>query len=113
MTAGILLCGLVAVASVFSFAIRTNETNRQMTVATTLLYNKMEEFRAGSLNDSIWTNVAPAETLVIAGERYVRVSHVSAGTPRSVTITIYVQNNALTRRQTELLRATTLMSPVF
>ena len=113
MTAGILVCGLIAVASVFSFAIRTNAGNRQIAVATTLLYNKMEEFRSAPLNDSIWTNGSVTETLVIAGDAYIRVSHVRVGIPRTVTVTIYVENNALTRRRTELLRATTLKSAVF
>ena len=43
IAAGVLACGLVAVTALFSFVIRTNAGNRQMAVATTLLYDKMEE----------------------------------------------------------------------
>ena len=113
MTAGILVCGLVAVASVFSFAIRTNAANRQMAIATTLLYNRMEEFRSSSFTDPLWTNAFGTETLIIGGERYTRVSEISIGMPRSVTVKIYAESNALMQRRTELIRATTLISPTF
>jgi Tfp pilus assembly protein PilV len=113
MTAGILLCGLVAVASVFSFAVRTNIANRQVAVATTLLSDKMEEFRSAPFTDPVWMNAIGSETLVIAGERYVRAWQIKSGTPRTVTVIIYTQSQALTRRQSELIRATTLVSPNF
>jgi Tfp pilus assembly protein PilV len=113
ITAGILLCGLVAVAYVFSFAVRTNGTNRQMAVATTLLYDKMEEFRSTPFTHAVWLNATGSETLVIAGERYTRAWKIKPGTPRTVTVIIYIQNQALTRRQSELIRATTLVSPTF
>ena len=113
MTAGILVCGLVAVASVFSFAIRANATNRQIAAATALLSDKMEEFRSSSLTDPIWTNTAGSEALVIAGERYTQTWRIGTNTPRTVTVIIYVQSHALTRRQTELIRATTFVSPTF
>jgi Tfp pilus assembly protein PilV len=113
ITAGILLCGLVAVASVFSFAVRTNGTNRQMAVATTLLYDKMEEFRSTPFAHSVWMNASGSETLVIAGEQYTRGWQIKPGTPRTVTVVIYIRNQALTRRQSELIRATTLVSPTF
>jgi len=113
MTAGILLCGLVAVASVFSFAVRTNSTNRQMAVATTLLYDKMEEFRSAPFTHAVWMNATGSETLVIGGERYVRAWQIKPGSPRTVTVIIYTQSHALTRRQNELIRATTLVSASF
>jgi Tfp pilus assembly protein PilV len=113
ITAGILLCGLVAVAYVFSFAVRTNGTNRQMAVATTLLYDKMEEFKSTPFTQPVWLNATGSETLVIAGEQYTRSWQIKPGTPRTVTVTIYIRNQALTRRQSELIRATTLVSPTF
>jgi prepilin-type N-terminal cleavage/methylation domain-containing protein len=42
ITATIVALGLVAVASIFSFAVRANISNRQMAVATALAYDKME-----------------------------------------------------------------------
>lgn len=99
MTAGIVACGLVAVASIFSFAIRANISNRQMSVATALLYDKMEELKSASI-------LADGSDEVMLDGRYVRVWRVSATVPRSVTVIVYAQ-------QTELIRATTLISPTF
>jgi hypothetical protein len=103
----------VAIASLFSYAIRTNAINRQTAIATTLVYEKMEEFRAASFTDAIWTNLAGSETLAVSGERFVRAWEISAKTPRAVTVIVYTETNALTRRRTELIRATTLVSPTF
>ena len=113
ISAGILVCGLVAVASVFSFAIRTNGTNRQMAIATSLLYDKMEEFQSSGFTDAIWTTPTGSETLVVSRERYGRVWRIDSGTPRRVTVIVYAQSQLLTGRTTELIRATTLVSPTF
>ena len=113
ISAGILVCGLVGVASMFSFVIRTNGMNRQMAVATTLLYNKMEEFRSASLSDPNWVNTTGSETITVAGQEYVMVWATNADTPRTVTVIVYAAKNALTRRQAELIRASTLVSPKF
>ena len=113
MAAALLVCGLVAVASVFSFAIRTNGTNRQVAVATTLLYDKMEELKGAPFTDPVWMNPAGSETVVIDGERYIRAWQLGMTVPRKVTIIVYSLRNRLTGRQTELIRASTLVSPVF
>ena len=44
--------------------------------------------------------------------KYLRVWQVSGGAVRTVTIAIYAEN-PLTRRQSELIRATTLVSNIF
>jgi prepilin-type N-terminal cleavage/methylation domain-containing protein len=106
MAAGILLCGLVAVASTFSFAIRTNITNRQMAVATSLLYDKMEEFRAAPFNGTIWETPTETETVVVAGQAYIRSWQITTEPPRSVTVIVAIGPK-------ELIRATTLVSPSF
>jgi len=113
MTAGILVCGLVAVASVFSFAVRANTANRQMAVATTLLYDKVEAFRSAPLSDALWTNSNGTEYLVVAGERYSREWAIGSGRSKAVTVIVYAESNALTRRRSELIRATTIVSPSF
>lgn len=113
MTAGILVSGLVAVASVFSFAIRVNVTNRQMAVGTTLLYDKVEAIRSASLADPIWMSANGSEYFVIAGERYSREWAIGSGSPRTVTVTVYAESTSLTRRRSELIRATTIVSPTF
>jgi prepilin-type N-terminal cleavage/methylation domain-containing protein len=112
MAAAILACGLVAVASIFSFAIRANMNNKQMSVATALLYDKMEEFKSASFSDPIWAS-AGSDDITQGGSRYIRVWQIGAGVPRSVTVIVYAQSNPLMHRQTELIRATTLVSPTF
>ena len=113
IASGIVVCGLVAVAFVFSFAIRTNGTNRQMAIATTLLYDKMEEFKSASFTDAIWMTATGSETLVVAGEQYVRTWRLGGEVPRTITVIVSVERSALARRETELIRATTLVSPTF
>ena len=109
ITAGIVACGLVAAAAVFSFTIRANISNRQMSAATALLYDKMEEFRAAPLTAPIWMIGNGSDE----DAEYLRVWQVGSRTPRSVTVIIYAKSSALTHRKTELIRATTLASPVF
>jgi Tfp pilus assembly protein PilV len=113
VTAGILVCGLVAVASVFSFVIRTGAANRQAAVAATLLYEKMEELRSAPLTDALWKNAAGSETLNLAGASYVRTWGVGEAIPRVVTVVIYAKSNSWTGRPVELMRASTLVSPTF
>ena len=113
MTAGILACGLVAAASVFSFAIRANATNRQMAVGTTLLYDKVEAFRSASLDDPIWLSTNGAEYFVIAGERYSREWEIGSGVGKTVTVIVYAESTPLTHRRSELIRASTIVSPTF
>jgi hypothetical protein len=84
-----------------------------MAIATTLLSDKMEEFSAASLADPIWKTPEDAEVLTVADGRYIRTWRIGEGIPRVVTVVISTKNNALTGRQTELLRATTLVSPTF
>jgi type II secretory pathway pseudopilin PulG len=108
----VLVCGLVAVASVFSFAVRTNISNRQMAIATALLYDKIEEFRSAQLADPLW-NVNDGSDQFTQDGKYTREWHVRQVMPRSVTVIVYVHSNPLTHRQTELIRATTLASQVF
>jgi Tfp pilus assembly protein PilV len=113
IAAAVLVCGLVAVASIFSFAIRSNGTNRQMAIGTTLLYDKMEQFKSASFTDPVWTIPTGSETLLVGGERYVRTWRIGGDVPRTVTVIVEAEKNALTRRRTELIRATTLLSPTF
>ncbi len=96
-------------ASMFSLAVRADMNNRQAAVAATLLYDKMEQFRSMPLDDPLW---ADATDQVTYDTKYVRVWQVSGGAVRSVTIAIYAEN-PLTRRQTELIRATTLITSIF
>jgi prepilin-type N-terminal cleavage/methylation domain-containing protein len=113
IAAAILACSLVAAAAVFSFAIRTNGMNRQMALATVLLCEKMEDFRAAPFSDPMWTHGNGSETLVRARDQFTRSWNIEGNAPRRVTVVVYAESNALTRRRTELIRATTLVSPTF
>src|SRR5438094_5095327 len=93
MASGILLCGLVAVAATFTFVIRTNGANRQMAVATSLLYDKMEEIRSAPFTDPIWTNGSGSETVIIASQRYIRAWQIETSVPRMITVVIHTENN--------------------
>jgi len=107
----VVTCGLVAVASIFSLAVRANISNRQMATATALLSDKMEQFKSTPLDDPLWNN-SDGFDYVTQGAAYVRAWHVSAALPRTVTIKVYAES-ALTHRQTELIRATAVVSPIF
>jgi prepilin-type N-terminal cleavage/methylation domain-containing protein len=106
ITATIVAFGLVAVASTFSFAIRENISNRQMAVATTLAYDKMEELKWAPSPGSGTDEVTVDDT-------YTRTWQVGSGDPQLVTVTIYASNNPLTHRQSELIQTTMLLSPAF
>jgi Tfp pilus assembly protein PilV len=111
ITAGVVTCGLVAVASMFSFAVKANIADRQMAVATTLLYDKMEEFKSTPFDQPLWKN-GDAFDVISRDATYKRVWQVSIVPPRTVTVMVYVES-ALTHRQTELIRATTIISDTF
>ena len=130
VTTAILVTGLVAVASLFSWSVATNLTNQQRTAATSLMADKMEQFRAVSLSDAMWTaggslNVASPSSgywdyVTVASDGtitsdtssttapYIRIWAVSGTTPRTVTIIVYAQKAGLTRTRTEMIRATTM-----
>src|SRR5690348_1203812 len=88
ITASVVACGLVAVAVIFSFAIRANISNRQMAVATSLAYDKMEELR--------WTpSLADGTDRVTLDDTYSRTWHMGPLQPRSITVTVYAVSNPL------------------
>ena len=109
ITSAVVACGLVAVASMFSLAVRTDMNNREAAVAATLLYDKMEQFRSTPLDDPLW---ADGTDEVTYDTTYVRAWQVSGGAVRTVTIAIYAENS-FTGRQSELIRAATLVTNMF
>ena len=106
ITAAIVAGGLVAVAEIFSVAIRANISNRQMAVATALVCDKMEELKWAPV-------VSSGSDQVTLDDQYIRTWRVVGGHPQIVTVSVYAASNPLTHRQTELLQATTLLSPTF
>ncbi len=135
ITTGILVTGLVAVASLFSWSAATNLMNQQRTASTSLVADKMEQFKAAGLTDAMWTaggslNAASPSTgywdyVTIASDGtitsdttsttapYLRIWAVSGTSPRTVTIIVYAQRAGLTRTRTEMIRATTMASGTF
>ncbi len=109
ITSAFVACGLVAVASMFSLAVRADMNNRQAAVAATLLYDKMEQFRSTPLDEPLWTDGTDEVTY---DTTYIRVWQVSGGAVRTVTIAVSAEN-PLTGRQSELIRATTLVAHMF
>ena len=104
ITAAIVAGGLVALAAIFSVAIRANISNRQMAVATALVYDKMEELK--------WAHsISSGSDQITQDDKYIRTWQVVAGAPQTVTVTVYAASNPLTHRQTELVQATLLLSP--
>jgi prepilin-type N-terminal cleavage/methylation domain-containing protein len=113
IAAGVLSCGLVAAASVFSFAVRVNVANRQMAVAAALVRDRMEEFRACGYTDPVWSSPEGEETLAVDGAGFARRWEIDGTDFRVVTVIVYAVSNAITGRRTELMRATSIFSPEF
>jgi prepilin-type N-terminal cleavage/methylation domain-containing protein len=111
ITSFIATCGLVAVATMFSFAISANASNRQMAVATTLLYDKMEEFKSTPLDSPLWMNGDSSDD-VFRDATFTRVWEISPALPCSVSIIVYSES-PLTHRLTELIRATASVASTF
>ena len=135
ITTVILVSGLVAVAQVFLYTAGANINNQQRTAATTLLVEKLEQFKSATLTDSAWTaggNLNPSAPVagffdyVTIGTDgaltsdstsveapYFRVWQIDGNSSRSVTVIVYAQRAGLTRRRMELVRAAAIMSSTF
>jgi prepilin-type N-terminal cleavage/methylation domain-containing protein len=111
ITSFIATCGLVAVATMFSFAISANVNNREMAVATALLYDKMEEFKSAPLDSPVWLNGDGSDD-VAQGATFTRVWEINPAIPYSVSIIVYA-HSPLTHRFTELIRATASVTNTF
>ena len=96
--AAIVAGGLVTIASIFSFAIRANISNRQMAVATALAYDKMEELK--------WTASPGGTDQITLDNRFIRTWQIVPGDPQVVTVMVYTASKPLTKRQRELIQTT-------
>lgn len=103
ITTVVLVSGLLAVATLFSYSIRTNLISRQRTTATILLYEKMEQFTYTPLTDVLWAADASDQVTIPEDGTYKRLWKITGTMPRSVTIIVYARGR-------ELARATTLVS---
>jgi prepilin-type N-terminal cleavage/methylation domain-containing protein len=111
ITSFIATCGLVAVATMFSFAVSANMSNRQMAIATALLYDKMEQFKSAPLDSALWNNGDDSDD-VIQDSTFTRVWEINPAIPHSVSIVVYAES-PLTHRLTELIRATAVVTNTF
>jgi prepilin-type N-terminal cleavage/methylation domain-containing protein len=111
ITSFIATCGLVAVATMFSFAVSANESNRQMAIATALLYDKMEEFKSTPLDSPLWISGDGSDD-VAQDTTFTRIWEINPAVPHSVSIIVYAES-PLTHRLTELIRATVSVANTF
>jgi prepilin-type N-terminal cleavage/methylation domain-containing protein len=111
ITSFIATCGLVAVATMFSFAVRANINNREVAAATALLYDKIEQFKSTPLSSPLWINGDDSDN-VVQDITFTRVWEINPAVPQSVSITVYA-DNPLTHSLTELIRATATAGKTF
>jgi Tfp pilus assembly protein PilV len=135
ISTGILLTGIVAVASVFAYTVTANLDTQQRTTAQAILYDKVETFRSTSITDSIWSPggsltpqspingyldyVAITTSGIITTSTtnshlpFMRIWEISGNDPRMVTVIAYAQRAGVTRRRPELVRATVVVGSRF
>lgn len=129
----ILVSGLVTIAHIFSYSIATNINNRQLTEATILLIEKLEQFKSAALSDSAWATggslnpVSPTPgffdyvsvgndgglAVSTGSSPYLRLWQISGTVPRSITVIVYATRAGLSRNRMELIRAATMKSSTF
>ena len=131
---GIQVTGLVAVAYMFSYSVRTNMTTQQSTSATMLVHDKMEELKAtnfsslaagGGLDGSSptasyreWVTISSAgvvttSTSEVTTAGYLRLWQITGTNPLTVTIVVFAQRSGVSGSQLELMRASTSLTSSF
>jgi prepilin-type N-terminal cleavage/methylation domain-containing protein len=103
---GILTGGLMTMARLFAYSATVTATSQHRTLATLVLYEKLEQLKEIPLSDPAW---APGQHNEIYGP-YSCVSHISGNVPRTATVVVLARLN---RRAAplELARATTMAAP--
>ena len=129
----VLVTGLLAVASLFSYSIRTNMYTEQMTTGILLANTKMEGLRStgmagltagGGLNSasptanyfeyvSISTSGALTSDTVTTTAPYLTLWMIADANPKIITVAVYAQRSGVTRGMTELIRTTTSLTSGF
>ena len=124
IAAGVLVFGLVTIASLFTSSIDANRTNRLRTTATLLLIDKMDQMRVTPLDRPEWIagGGLSADSPIDGysdfpsgadGDTYVRLWQIDGTSPRTVTVVVCANRTLLNRHRMELVRATTLVTPTF
>ena len=129
----VLVTGLMAVAALFSYSIRTNMYTEQMTTGILLANTKMEGLRAsglsgltvgGGLDSSSptasyfeYTTISSSGALttdtVTTTAPYLTLWMIAGTNPRLVTVAVYAQRSGVTGNMTELMRTTTNLTNGF
>jgi len=131
----VLVIGLVAVALIFPYAVRSNTSSRQTTTATMIVADKMEALRAlpltapalaagGGLNPASPVNgyhdyvtVAPNGVMTVSAtpspSAYLRLWQISGTNPKTITIVMYAMRHGLSGRPTEVTRSSTIVTDTF
>ena len=103
----ILTSGLVSVALVFAYSVRTNLNNHQRTAATLLLQDKLEQLKAMPFTDPSWS---PGEYSDHPG-KFIRNWRITGDSLRTLTIIVYAERSGLTNSPMEMARAVTMCGP--
>lgn len=130
----IMVTGLIAVAGLFSYSVRTNLFSEQVTTGVLLANSKMEEFRGvvratdlatgGGLDvlsptTNYFEYVSISEEGVVTADTvtstapFLRLWEISGDNPRRITVSIYAQNSGISGRPIELVRTTTELTNGF
>src|SRR5262245_12960274 len=131
----VLVTGLVAVAQLFPYSIRSNASSRQTTTATMIMDDKLEALRAlpladtalnagGSLNPASpatgyydYVTVASNGTVTVSASSsptaYLRLWQVSGTNPKTITVVVYAVRNGISRTRLEATRSSTLVTDTF
>ncbi len=109
ITTAILVTGLVSIAAMFTYSVRSNTANRQRTTAAILVSEKMEELKSVSFSDDRWKAgggldpANPVPGFFDSESEYTRLWQITGTSTRTVTVAVY-------SGRTELARATTMRS---
>lgn len=131
----ILVPGLVAVATMFPYSVRSNYVSRQTSTATMIISDKMEELRAlplnhaslnagGGLNPASpttsyfdYVTVSPTGTVATSttasATAYLRMWQVAGTNPKTITIVLYSTRSGLNTQRMELARSSTRVTNTF
>ena len=129
----ILVSGLLAIANLFAFSIRTNKMTEQQTSATLLVSNKMEQLRGASFSTltagggldpsslmpsywdyvSITTSGAILSDTTTTGAPYLRLWQIAGAETKAVSVVVYPQKSGVGMQQMERARASTEITSGF
>jgi prepilin-type N-terminal cleavage/methylation domain-containing protein len=137
----VLVPGLVGVALIFPYTIKSNLSSKQTSAATLVITDKMESMRVLPLNHAALTvggglnpatpvtgyhdyvMVAANGTMTTSATMptgaangtngYLRLWQVSGSNPKTITIVVQTLNSAGSKRRIEMIRSSTIVTDTF